>query len=172
MRIIDGPSEGVSASNLLYVEWCTGEQELYNMTVDPYQINNLVSPADTIMHGNRTRITSERDDILPLLHRLSKLLAKLGDCMGSECYDLTNEHFEWSFDQTYSTDSKRALSFESMQSSIKNRIPCHNPTNIRKVFANGRPIPEPFTYGFPFSDEEEVGEDLLQIWEAIEHYFY
>ena len=142
------------------------------MTVDPHQIYNLASSADAMAHGNKSKTSSNRDDILHLLQSLSKLLAKLGDCIGSECYDLSSEQFELTFDQIFSTDVKRTLSLESMQSSIKNRIPCHNPTNIRKPFANGRPIPEPFTYGFPFSDEEDVGEHLLQIWEAFEHYFY
>ncbi len=172
VRVINGPSETDSLVNLLYVEWCTGEQELYNMTVDPHQIHNLVSPVGAFTHGNTSETISENGDILPLLHRLSKLLAKLGDCIGSECFDLANDEFELTLDQGHSSEVKRALSLESMQSSIKNRIPCHNPVNIRKPIVGGRPIPEPFTYGFPFSDEEQVGEDLLQIWETVEHYFF
>lgn len=172
VRVIDGPSETASLANLLYVEWCTGEQELYNMTVDPHQIYNLVSPIGSEMHGNISETISNHNDILPLVHRLSKLLAKLGDCVGSECYDLANEDFELSLDQGYSSTVKRALSFESMQSFIKNRIPCHDPVNIQTPIVDGRPIPAPFTFGFPFSDEEQVGEDLLQIWETVEHYFF
>ena len=139
------------------------------MTVDPHQIYNLVSPAGAITHENTSEMNN---DILPLVHRLSKLLAKLGDCIGSECYDLTNEELEFRFDEGYSSEVKRALSFESLQSSIKNRIPCHDPVNIQTPIVGGRPIPEPFTFGFPFSDEEQVGEDLLEIWETVEHYFF
>ena len=69
-RIVNGPGWAKGA-NLLYVEWCTGEQELYNMTVDPHQVDNIVGRTD-----------------LRLLHRMSRLLARLGDCKGLECYDL------------------------------------------------------------------------------------
>ncbi len=140
------------------------------MTVDPHQVYNLLSPAVADNHRNTSETASNRGGILPLVHRLSKLVARLGDCVGSECYDLKS--FELTLDQTSTTDVKRALSLESMQSSIKNRLPCHNPVNVRMPLANGRPIPEPFTHGFPFSDEEQVEEDLLRIWAEYEHYFY
>ena len=142
------------------------------MTVDPHQVHNILSPAVANLHGNASFAASNVDDILPLVHRLSKLLAKLGDCIGPECYDLNDKPFKLSLDKTYGTDVKRALSLESMQSSIRNRLACHNPVNVRMPLVNGRPIPEPFTHGFPFSDEEQVGEDLLAIWETYEHYFY
>ena len=140
------------------------------MTVDPHQIHNLISPAFGHVNANSS-LGINNEEILPLIHRLSKLLAKLGDCVGSECYGL-EDPVELSLNQSHTTETKRALWFESMQSSIRNRIPCHNPVNVPLPLANGRPIPEPFTYGFPFSDEENVEEDLLRLWEAYEHFFY
>ena len=153
------------------------------MTVDPHQINNLIAP---IVHGNEST-TVANSDILPLIHKLSKLLARLGDCIGSKCYDLEEEHFEFSMDQNSNVDVKRALSLESIRSSIRDRIRCHNPTNTTTtvsennddrndmqhlLFVNDWPIPEPFTHGFPFSDGDDVGEELLETWAAYEHYFY
>lgn len=185
MRVINGPSERTSEADLLYVEWCTGEQELYNMTLDPHQIRNLIiAPVATIVQGNESMMVASEpnnDEILPLVQQLNRLLARLGNCEGSECYELEGELFE-----NLKVDVKRSLSFESMKSSIRNRIPCHNPPNMptdslsnthdinmrRRPFAYDRPIPEPFTHGFPFSDGDDVGEDLLRTWEAYEHNFY
>lgn len=186
VRVINGPSELASESNLLYVEWCTGEQELYNMTVDPHQIYNLLAPVVASAHGNESTTVADSDDILALIHKLSRLLARLGDCIGSECYDLEDEHFEFSMEQNINVDVKRALSLESMRSSIRDRIRCHNPSNMTTnpennnnrnnmhhlLFVNDWPIPEPFTHGFPFSDGDDVGEELLETWAAYEHYFY
>ena len=47
VRVINGPKDipGATNANLLYVKWCTGEQELYNMTNDPDQVHNLVFAA-------------------------------------------------------------------------------------------------------------------------------
>jgi len=178
VRVVDGPYELIKNANLLYVEWCTGEQELYNMTADPHQVYNLVAPAVTSEDKNGTRTNSE---LLPLIHKLSKLLARLGDCVGSDCYELEDQSFESGIDQNNNIDVKRALSLESMKSAIRNRIPCHNPSGFpgpaseinwqRKPFAHDRPVPEPFTHGFPFSDADDVPDDLLEIWEEYKHYF-
>jgi len=188
VRVINGPSEMTSEENLLYVEWCTGEQELYNMTLDPHQIHNLIiAPvATTIAHGDESMTTTSSEpnngELLPLVQQLHKLLVRLGKCEGSECYELEGELFESGMD----VDVTRSLSFESMQLLIRNRIPCHNPPNMpadalsttininmrRQPFAYDRPIPEPFTHGFPFSDGDDVEEELLRIWEAYEHNFY
>ena len=42
----------------------------------------------------------------------------------------------------------------------------------RKQFAVGLHVPEPFTFGFPYSDGDAVSDDLMEIWRAYEHYFY
>lgn len=188
VRVINGPEGWASEANLLYVEWCTGEQELYNMTVDPHQVNNMMSAADDAS-------LVEPGGILPLLHELSKLLAVLGDCKGPECYELpvggdhdhdsAMEEEEDDDDDAHDVSAtKQDPTLESMQSAIRSRIPCHNPVNTtssdsryavnlrRKPFAYDLPIPEPFEFGFPFSDGDDIGEQLSEIWNEYEHYFY
>ena len=75
IRVVNGPGWAIDA-NLLYVEWCTSEQELYNMTVDPHQARNIVESTD-----------------LGLVNNLSHLLAGLGECKGSSCYRLDPDSF-------------------------------------------------------------------------------
>jgi hypothetical protein len=153
------------------------------MTVDPHQVQNLVAHVAPITQGNEYTTASDSDEILQLLHKLSRLLARLGNCTGSECYELENEHFESGMDHIYTVDIKRALSLQSMQSSIRNRIPCHNPPNMatdpmntinqrRKPFAYDLHVPEPFTNGFPFQDGDNIGADMLQTWADYQHYFH
>lgn len=180
VRVVNGPSDWNNGADLLYVEWCTGEQELYNMTVDPHQTRNLVGPAFL-----ETISASDHDDIFPLLHKLNKVLSKLGDCAGSECYQLEDDHFKQSLIDEHTSitsNSRRTLlsTIEHMKSSIRNRIPCHNPPNMtasninqrRKFFAYDLPVPYPFQFGFSFSDGDDVDEDLLKIWNDYEHYFH
>ncbi|HEX7587610.1 MAG TPA: sulfatase [Anaerolineae bacterium] len=40
------PLRGVRLQNMSYVEYNTGEKELYDLQADPYQLNNLISKAD------------------------------------------------------------------------------------------------------------------------------
>ena len=80
VRIINGPFDDWSInSNWLYVEWCTGEIEFYNVTNDPHQTKNLA--ASSIVAGSNG--DDEDDvDLIPLFRRLSHLLSKLGNCSG------------------------------------------------------------------------------------------
>jgi hypothetical protein len=41
----------------------------------------------------------------------------------------------------------------------------------RKPLAYDLFVPEPFEQGFIFSDEEEISETLLDVWETYRHYF-
>ena len=70
VRIING-SEWAQNADWLYVEWCTGEKELYNSSNDVHQVYNLVNSADP-----------------KLLGRLSALVSQLGDCVAEQCYDI------------------------------------------------------------------------------------
>ena len=158
VRVINGPGFARN-TNLLYVEWCTGEQELYNMTVDPHQVSNIMAKAD-----------------LNTLNRLSHLVADLGKCRGRGCYDLERIHLE----EDYSLFGRRLRSREEIRRAIRGRLPCHNPPNMsaddmvvgRKPFAVGLPVPEPFQFGFPFSDGDEVPADIMDLWRRYEHYFH
>ncbi|VEU33512.1 unnamed protein product [Pseudo-nitzschia multistriata] len=172
VRVIHGPADWARGANLLYVEWCTGEQELYNMTVDPHQIHNLATSNDP-------------DDIIPLLDKLNRVVATLGNCKGTECYELRGQHIHALLEDNFNDTSglKRILKKGAMQSSIRKRIPCHDPIKAtgdkrndmnlgRKSFAYDLYVPEPFVYGFPFSDGDNLSEELLQIWNEHEHYFH
>mmetsp|Transcript_5435 Transcript_5435/g.11837 ORF Transcript_5435/g.11837 Transcript_5435/m.11837 type:complete len:618 (-) Transcript_5435:645-2498(-) len=157
-RIVNGPGWAKGA-DLLYVEWCTGEQELYNMTVDRHQVDNIVGRTNLI-----------------LLYRMSRLLARLGDCKGFGCYDLDM----FSASKEAVAPGRELMTLDAMKASIRNRIPCHNPPNMtsgdtslgRKQFAVGLHVPEPFAFGFPYSDGDAVSDELMEVWRKYEHYFY
>ena len=157
VRLINGPGWAIDL-NLLYVEWCTGEQELYNMTDDPHQMNNIVASFD-----------------LWKVSRLSHIVAHLGSCRGRSCHDLEADHFS----EEYSID-RRLKTREEMKKTIRDRLPCHYPTNMsefdfavgRKRFAVDLSVPEPFQFGFPFSDGDEVSPAMMALWKQYEHYFH
>jgi arylsulfatase A-like enzyme len=67
---------GVRTRSHLYVEYATGEQELYDMRTDQYQLENLAGAADPA-----------------LLAALSRLTAALGSCSGTECHRLEDAPF-------------------------------------------------------------------------------
>mmetsp|Transcript_12306 Transcript_12306/g.22064 ORF Transcript_12306/g.22064 Transcript_12306/m.22064 type:complete len:631 (-) Transcript_12306:36-1928(-) len=170
VRVVNGPSDWAGQADWLYVEWCTGEQEFYNMTSDPYQTRNLAVSS----------VVDSDDNLLRLLHRLSRLLGNLGNCRGSECHEM-NQSFELPMDEYFVSSEHRMLhSLDELQASIRNKFPCFNPPNMTKVdinlgrksFAVDLHVPEPFAFGFPFSDEEYVPESLLQVWEEYRHYFH
>eukprot|EP00593_Proboscia_inermis_P004077 CAMPEP_0171301292 /NCGR_PEP_ID=MMETSP0816-20121228/10449_1 /TAXON_ID=420281 /ORGANISM="Proboscia inermis, Strain CCAP1064/1" /LENGTH=154 /DNA_ID=CAMNT_0011778737 /DNA_START=157 /DNA_END=621 /DNA_ORIENTATION=- len=154
------------------------------MTVDPHQVNNLAFSDAVVPTGNESATALDLNKRLPLLHKLSGLLRTLGDCKGSACYELGDKHLRSSMNvNDISSSSRRTLTLESMGALIRKRMPCHNPpgmtadpginTNLRrKPFAYDLPVPEPFTHGFPFSDGDDIGEDLSQLWSEYEHYFY
>ena len=192
------------------------------MTNDPDQVHNLVFAATRTATKTSDGDDNNGDDnsnnprsILPLLYKLSNLLATLGSCKGSQCYDLDDHHdddddYETNIDNTtFAADIAGDLlpkvmpihhsSFESIQDRIRERIPCYNPPSFhdtaaaaaaaaaavdnnnrlhsdqnigRKLYAYNRYVPEPFTDGFPFSDGDDVGEDLLKIWSEYEHYLH
>ncbi|EME40308.1 hypothetical protein DOTSEDRAFT_66113 [Dothistroma septosporum NZE10] len=100
--------------NLLYTVWCSGEHELYDMTTDPYEMNNIYREAAQGPDLPETTIVLERQgsaragrepqytsDVIPsgsaiptdagavpaskLLHRLDALLMVLKTCKGREC---------------------------------------------------------------------------------------
>ncbi len=62
-----------TAEGLLYVEYETGERELYDLRQDPYQLENLIRSADP-----------------NLVARLSAWLAELSRCAGLACHQAEN----------------------------------------------------------------------------------
>ncbi|OIW33162.1 arylsulfatase-like protein [Coniochaeta ligniaria NRRL 30616] len=71
---VSGPSY-----NLYYSVWCTNEHELYDMAVDPGQLNNLLSP-DT---ANSTHVAGL--PVVKTVSRLDALLFVLKSCEGIIC---------------------------------------------------------------------------------------
>lgn len=63
------PYYGPRTADLLYVEYATGDRELYDLRADPYQLDNLAQRADPA-----------------LLERLSARLAELRACSGPACH--------------------------------------------------------------------------------------
>ncbi|KAF2090685.1 putative arylsulfatase [Saccharata proteae CBS 121410] len=57
--------------SLSYTVWCTNEHELYDITTDPYQVNNLLStttPTNTTLLGHPvSRVTARLDTLLMVL---------------------------------------------------------------------------------------------------------
>jgi arylsulfatase A-like enzyme len=62
--------EAVRTGDHLYVEYGTGERELYDLRKDPYQLDNLYESADP-----------------DLLKRLKERIAVLRGCSGTECHE-------------------------------------------------------------------------------------
>ena len=129
------------------------------MTVDPHQARNIVESTD-----------------LGLVNNLSHLLAGLGERKGSSCYRLDPD----SFGEEHVSAGRKLTNREDIKDAIRDRLPCHNPPNMiaidlalgRKFFAANLPEPELFHFGFPYSDGDEVPQDMLDLWEEHEHSFY
>ncbi|KAL2867830.1 sulfatase family protein [Aspergillus lucknowensis] len=62
--------------NLYYSVWCTNEHELYDLTTDPYQLNNLYTSAEVQILGH---------SLSQVIARLDALLLVLKSCKGSTC---------------------------------------------------------------------------------------
>jgi N-acetylglucosamine-6-sulfatase len=67
------PFRALREEDVLYVEYETGERELYNLRKDPFQLSNLVREAGK-----------------PLLRAYSRQLQALSSCAGQDCQALEN----------------------------------------------------------------------------------
>ncbi|KIW91278.1 uncharacterized protein Z519_08174 [Cladophialophora bantiana CBS 173.52] len=77
MRIV------TSKYNLQYTAWCTNEHELYDMTRDPSQMNNLLGPSASV---NATPFASPLNRPLSQVQpRLDALLMVLKSCKANQC---------------------------------------------------------------------------------------
>ncbi|RAH73838.1 sulfatase family protein [Aspergillus aculeatinus CBS 121060] len=65
--------------NLFYSVWCNNEHELYDLSTDPYQVNNLHP------HVSTTNVTILGFDIPAVIDRLDALLLVLKSCQGRTC---------------------------------------------------------------------------------------
>lgn len=65
--------------NVLYVVWCTNERELYDVTADPFQMNNMA------VDFNLPSSVGTNPAITNLQNRLDALLMVLKTCKGTTC---------------------------------------------------------------------------------------
>ena len=71
------PFQALRSSEAVYVEYDSGERELYNLRVDPYQLDNVAEEADP-----------------GVVERLSARLAQLASCGGAGCRDTEDASLE------------------------------------------------------------------------------
>ncbi|EXA35193.1 hypothetical protein FOVG_13954 [Fusarium oxysporum f. sp. pisi HDV247] len=76
--------------NLYYAVHCTNEHELYDMTVDPYQLNNLLpsGPNGTgmpIESYAKSKVKVEGRPLLTIISRLDAIMAVMKSCKGTTC---------------------------------------------------------------------------------------
>ncbi|MCJ1311353.1 hypothetical protein MMC25_005024 [Agyrium rufum] len=73
--------------NLYYSVWCSNEHELYDLSVDPYQLHNLYTTADAPLTNTDIRLNSTISGfpIEKVASRLDALLLVLKSCRGITC---------------------------------------------------------------------------------------
>lgn len=150
VRVVNG-SDWTRNADWLYVEWCTGEREFYNVTRDKRQIHNVVGEVDA-----------------GLLQRLSTLTATLGACAGRDCSDISLVDI-----------AQEAESHSG--SVVVSHVECHNPPDTGgqgfdapwplgsacdDVLEKGDFCKKLVSNGFSFSDEETVSDEELEVWEC------
>jgi hypothetical protein len=72
LRIINGPFDDWSMNSYwLYVEWCTGEIEFYNVTHDPQHQTKKLTVSSLVAGSNGDVEDGDDVDLIPLFRRLS-----------------------------------------------------------------------------------------------------
>ncbi|KAK7038192.1 arylsulfatase [Favolaschia claudopus] len=82
MRII-GTGEG--AFNLAYIVWCNGDHELYDMTSDPYQVDNLMLLGNSSSSDTRITIAGKAYPVKKVRNRLDGLVQAVKKCDEGAC---------------------------------------------------------------------------------------
>ena len=91
---------GVRVQTLSYVEYATGEKKLYDVKVDPYELQNLASKADP-----------------KLLDQLSARMKQLSSCKGAACRTAEDVPFNlpWHFSIREFYAARRSASLEKFK---------------------------------------------------------
>jgi N-acetylglucosamine-6-sulfatase len=72
--------------SLLYTVWCNNEHELYDLTKDPYEMDNLYKlPSTTFFNVGDDEDQGPRSTLEHLITRLDSLLMILKTCKGRQC---------------------------------------------------------------------------------------
>ncbi|KAJ5772752.1 Alkaline phosphatase-like alpha/beta/alpha [Penicillium paradoxum] len=69
--------------NLYYSVWCNNEHELYDLSTDPYQLNNLYPSTTSLANDIEPRILGR--SLAQIISRLDALLMVLKSCQGVTC---------------------------------------------------------------------------------------
>ena len=146
VRVING-SDWAKGANWLYAEWCTGEREFYNVTADKRQIKNIIDDVDA-----------------DLLKKLSSLTEMLGQCSGKSCNDVSFHEIARASalreDVTYvKCHNPPDMSSNPLTADMSDDL--WNPTGASPTAELCHAL---IAKGFPYSDEETVAENVLDMW--------
>ena len=149
VRVING-SGWTSDADWLYVEWCTGEREFYNVTRDKQQIYNVIDDVDA-----------------GLLQKLSILIATLGRCVGKGCSNISLADIA---QETESHSGSVASHVECLNPTDTGGQGFDPPWPLGSacdaVLEQGDFCKNLVSNGFSFSDEEPVSDMELEVWEC------
>ena len=143
VRVINGTDWAIDA-NWLYVEWCTGEREFYNVSVDPHETNNIV------------------DHVEPsLLQKLSVTTEMLGQCVGKNCINVDFQLISVLAEEKATTHSK-----------LPCFNPPDMPGGMRPASWDFDVLQEDSNYcslirlrGFPYADSDEVPKHIIELFD-------
>ncbi|KAL3427443.1 Arylsulfatase 3 [Phlyctema vagabunda] len=108
--------------NLFYSVWCTNEHELYDLTTDPYQINNLYVTTKSLPEPSIMGIPLSK--VLP---RLDALLMVTKSCKGATCVkpwrvlhpqgdvETLGDALRGEFDTFYEQELQQKVSFDKCE---------------------------------------------------------
>ena len=144
IRVINGSDWALNA-NWMYAEWCTGEKEFYNVSIDPHQIHNTVDELDPM-----------------LIKNLSSLVETLGKCAGKSCKNIDLNNLK---SGSINSDSLRCFNPPDM--------PSHNIAEGGDILMNSDRSElslQPDTCssvlsdGLPYSDSDFAPPHVLEVW--------
>ena len=151
IRVING-SDWAANANWLYAEWCTGEREFYNVTIDARQMNNIVDQMDS-----------------NLLQNLSTLTESLGKCSGKSCYNidfgnLADSHGSVAYPKCHNPPDMLHKEQQGEKLSLSSSIWDIDALKDDSKFEEK--CKELIRSGFPYADDEMVSQKEIEIWEA------
>ena len=144
IRVINGSDWALNA-NWMYAEWCTGEKEFYNVSIDPHQIHNTVDELDPM-----------------LIKNLSSLVETLGKCAGKSCKNIDLNNLK---SGSINSDSLRCFNPPDM--------PSHNIAEGGDILMNSdlselslQPdtCSSVLSDGLPYSDSDFAPPHVLEVW--------
>lgn len=150
VRVING-SDWAKNADWLYVEWCTGEKEFYNVSSDKRQIYNIIYKVEA-----------------GLLQKLSVLTKTLGSCSGKSCHSIDLARI-----------AETAKHWDFAKYHIQCHNPPNIPQEVALgsyIWADLTSMTDDkelcgalISRGFPYSDDEVVSEKEMEVWQHCLH---